>query len=237
MRQPAGLRQTLGQKVAESVRADILAGRHAPAARLSPRAVAASAGVSLSVAREGLTRLVAEGLVVASPNVGFSVVPLDLDDVRDTAALRVSLEGAALRDSIANADVEYETRVLASHYRLTRAPRYSDAAGRVMTEEWAAAHATFHAELISNCPNRRARRLVADLRGTAEVYRRWSETLGAGAPSRDVEDEHRALMQAALDRDADRAVVLITDHIAVTARLLEDYLRSLDGVSTERRRA
>jgi DNA-binding GntR family transcriptional regulator len=38
--------------------------------------------------------------------------------------------------------------------------------------------------------------------------------------------EHRALMEAAPDRDADRAVVLLTDHINKTATLLQSYLES-----------
>jgi DNA-binding GntR family transcriptional regulator len=40
-------------------------------------------------------------------------------------------------------------------------------------------------------------------------------------PPRDIAAEHRALMQAVLDRDVDRGVTLITDHINLTATLLE----------------
>ncbi len=38
--------------------------------------------------------------------------------------------------------------------------------------------------------------------------------------------EHRALMQAALDLDADRAVALLTDHINTTALMLERYVEA-----------
>ena len=36
--------------------------------------------------------------------------------------------------------------------------------------------------------------------------------------------EHRGLMEATLDRDPDRAVILLTEHINKTASLLESYV-------------
>ncbi|GAB2456602.1 GntR family transcriptional regulator [Jatrophihabitans fulvus] len=206
------------------IRGDILAGRYPPGARLSPRALAAEEAVSMSVVREALTRLAEQGLVVAAPQQGFTVVKLDMDDVRDLSALRVLIEGEALRQAVVHADVEYEARVLASHHRLTRTPTSSPDGERVMSDEWAAAHAQFHAALVSAAPSARLRDLAESLRETAELYRRWSGMARGELGRRDVAGEHRALMQAALDRDAARAVALLTDHIDTTTRLLEAYV-------------
>jgi DNA-binding GntR family transcriptional regulator len=223
MRQGTAFR-SLSQAVFADLRAQILAGKHAPGAKLSPRAIASASKVSLSVVREALARLAEQGLVVAEPQFGFTVVPLDIDDVRDITKLRVLIECATLRDAVEHADIEYEARVLASHHRLARTPPYEDECIGILTEEWARAHAQFHAALLSGSPSPRLRDLAATLRETAELYRRWSGCLSGQQARRDVPAEHRALMQAALDRDVDRAVALLTDHINTTALMLERYV-------------
>lgn len=211
---------SLGVAVQTRLRTDILAGVYAPGARLSPRALADRFSVSLSVVREALSRLTEQGLVVAAPQLGFSVVSLDVDDLVDLTKVRVLIEGAALRESVEHADVEYEAVVVGAHHRLTRTRFLSDASARTVTDEWAAAHATFHDALISASPSPRLRSLAASLRDRAELYRRWSGPLASEARQRDVACEHRTLMEAALDHDADRAVALLADHINLTTDLL-----------------
>jgi DNA-binding GntR family transcriptional regulator len=215
--------RNLSRAVFAGVRADVLSGRLAPGSRLSPRALATQHEVSLSVVREALTRLSEQGLVVAEPQLGFTVVDLDLDDMRDLYRLRVLIEGEALRDAIEHGDVEYEARVVASHHRLERTPHLLEDGSGQITEEWAAAHGEFHHQLLSASTSPRLRDLADRLRDTSELYRRWSGTLTTALPPRDIPDEHRALMQAVLDHDAERAVSLITDHINLTASLLELY--------------
>ncbi len=68
-----------------------------------------------------------------------------------------------------------------------------------------------------------AARPAASLRETAELYRRWSGCLSGQQARRDVPAEHRALMQVAPNRDADRAVALLTEYINTTALMLERY--------------
>ncbi|MEU8132291.1 GntR family transcriptional regulator [Streptodolium elevatio] len=216
--------------VQTELRARVLAGRFAPGARLSPRALADDFGVSLSVVREALSRLAEQGLVVAAPQLGFSVVSLDVADLIDLTKVRVLIEGAALREAVEHADVEYESLVVGAHHRLTRTPFLSDLATLTVTEEWAAAHAIFHDALISASPSPRLRSMAASLRDRAELYRRWSGPLAAEAATRDVACEHRAMMDAALAHDADRAVALLADHINLTTDLLLAYAeRTAEG--------
>jgi len=224
--------RSLSRAVFADIRAEILAGTYPPGSRLSPRVIATKADVSLSVVREALTRLAEQGLVVAEPQLGFSVVSLDLDDVRDISTVRILIEGAAVKDAIEHADVEYEAHVLASHHRLTRTPLWADEDSKTVTEEWASAHAQFHSALLSASPSRRLRDLAASLRETAELYRRWSGSFSAHSADsadyqpRDIAGEHLALMQAAIDRDADLAVELIADHINKTTELLAHYVEA-----------
>jgi DNA-binding GntR family transcriptional regulator len=226
MRDPAAPR-SLSRAVYADIRAEILAGRYAPGAKLSPRTIATQYKVSLSVVREALTRLTEQDLVVAEPQLGFSVVSLDIDDVRDISKLRILIEGAGLREAIEHADVEYEARVVASHHRLSRTTYLTGedgGPGETITEDWARAHAEYHSALLSACPSPRLRDLAASLRETAELYRRWSGSFSTDQTPRDVPAEHRGLMEAALDHDAERAGVLLREHINKTASLLEFYV-------------
>jgi DNA-binding GntR family transcriptional regulator len=212
--------RSLSRAVFADIRAGILNGTYTPGSKLSPRAIATTSNVSLSVVREALTRLAEQGLVVAEPQLGFSVVTLDLEGAQDLNRVRVLIEGAAIKDAIEHADVEYEARVIASHHRLARTPQWVDEMSQIVTEEWARAHAQFHAALLSTCTSPRLIDMAANLRETAELYRRWSSTYTAREVRRDVAGEHRALMQAALDRDADRASTLAGEHINKTTELL-----------------
>ena len=216
--------RSLSRAVYAGLRADILTGRYAPGAKLSPRAVATEYKVSLSVVREALTRLTEQDLVVATPQLGFSVVKLDIEDVRDISKLRILIEGAGLREAIEHADVEYEARVVASHHRLSRTQYVTGQPSETVTEDWARAHADYHSALLSACPSPRLRDLAASLRETAELYRRWSGLTTESERPRDVPAEHRGLMQAALDRNPDLAVALLIEHINTTAVLLQSYL-------------
>jgi DNA-binding GntR family transcriptional regulator len=213
----------LSVKAHSELRSEILSGAFAPGARLSPRVLADRFGVSLSVVREALSRLTEQGLVTSAPQLGFSVVSLDMADLLDLTKVRVLIEGAALRESVEHADVEYEARIVAAHHRLSRTPFLADGAAMAITDEWAAAHALFHDALISASPSRRLREMAAGLRDRAELYRRWSGPFGTEHEQRDVAGEHRALMDAALDRDAGRAVALLTAHVNLTTSLLVGY--------------
>jgi DNA-binding GntR family transcriptional regulator len=216
--------RSLSAAVFAEMRADILAGKYAPGSKLSPRVLATHHKVSLSVVREALTRLAEQGLVVAEPQLGFSVVGLEIDDVRDALRVRILIEGAAIRDAVEHSDVEYETAVVAAHYRLSRTTMFQDEARRENTEEWSAAHAVFHSTLISASTSPRLRALASGLRDATELYRRWSGPFSATLPVRDVAAEHQALVDAVLAHDADRAVVLITEHINLTAEQLAAFV-------------
>ncbi len=218
--------RSLSHAVLVELRAELLGGRHEPGSRLSPRALATRFEVSLSVVREALNRLTEQGLVTSEAQLGFSVVRIDLTDVRDIARVRILIEGAALRDAVEHADVEYEARVLASHHRLSRTPGGQPEVPT--SEEWVVAHAAFHAALISAAPSPRLRDLAAGLRDMSELSRRWSESLTERQVVRDVAGEHRALTAAVLAHEADLAVSLLTDHIALTADRLAEVLEVLE---------
>jgi DNA-binding GntR family transcriptional regulator len=214
---------TLSEQVYAEVRADILAGRLRPGERLRLAALTERHGVSLSVVREALTRLAgsglgAGGLVRAEPQLGFSVAALSVDEIEDLTAVRCDIEALALRRAVERGDIAWEARLVAAHHVLTNTPPLVADDPHRLSEEWAAAHADFHAALVDGCGSPLLRQLRRSLYDAAELYRRWSVPFDQGR--RDVAAEHHALCEATLARDAERAVGLLTEHIRRTTRIL-----------------
>lgn len=171
--------------------------------------------------REAMLRLSEQGLVKGEPQQGFQVVDLSIEDLRDLTGARVVLESLALRSALDDGDIEWESRILASHHRLSRTAQYDADDPDRLSDEWVAEHAEFHRALLDGCTNRRIKEIASSLRDSAELYRRWSLPLGKGA-DRDVAAEHDQLLQAVLDRDTDRAVQSLTNHITATSNILLD---------------
>ena len=145
----------------------------APASKINIPSICERYEVSLGAAREALSRLIPEGLVDNEPQKGFSVAPVSRRELQDLTEARIDLEAACLSQSLAHGDVEWETRVVASHHRLSRvAPSTPECLGS-LSPDWSAAHATFHSALTSACANKVLLRLRAMLYDESERYRHW----------------------------------------------------------------
>lgn len=209
---------SLTQGAYERLRADLLACRLRPGARLKIGELCRTHSVGLSAVREALSRLTSEGLVVAEPQRGFRVAPISADELRDLTGVRARIEGMCLERAIAVGDVGWESRLVAASHRLSRTPEREAGDPQRMNEEWSAAHAAYHEALVAACDSPWLLRLRGILYAQSERYRRLSVPLAGVA--RDLDREHREIMEAALARDAGRAEALMTEHIEPTTRVL-----------------
>lgn len=215
----AGRATTRTAQVYGQLRADILAGVLQPGARLPFAELSARYQSSTSAIREGLQRLVEQGLVTSEPQLGFRVATLSIADLQDLTIARCEIEGLALRYSIEHGDLAWEAGVVAAWHTLERTPLGSAAAdGHALAHDWSSAHAAFHESLIAGCPNRRILATASSLRAAAELYRHWSWR--ADGFDRDVVAEHQSLVDAVLQRAAERAIESLHDHLTTTTRLL-----------------
>jgi DNA-binding GntR family transcriptional regulator len=218
--------RSLVEDVYNELRSEILFGRRLPSSRLPLNEIAEQHGVSLSVVREAVTRLASEDLVEATPQRGFRVCSLSLDHLHDLTWMRIQLETLALRQSIANGDVSWEADLVAAHHRLAVTPMYfEDGTGNT---EWLTAHGWFHAALAAASGSPILERLRRQLYDAAELYRMWSGNLPRHPTRPKVADEHKAIFEAALARDSDLAVDLMTRHLETTARHLEAIAPDVD---------
>lgn len=209
------------------LRADILAGRRAPGTRLPFTELCSRYEASMGVVREALMRLTEQGLVESQPQHGFRVTPLSADDLAHLTDARCLIEAAALRQSVENGSVEWESLVLAAHHRLERTPQPDPTDPDRLAEDWVTAHADYHHAMLSACPNPRLLAVAEGLRASAELYRRWSVPLGH--EQRDIAGEHRKMLDALLDHNADDAVRLLTEHIRHTTNVLIEQTGSPGG--------
>jgi len=214
------------ERVFGALRADILAGRLPPGRRLRYTELCEQYETSMGVLREGMLRLAEQGLVRGEPQQGFQVVDLSVEDLRDLTDARLELESLTLRYALTNGDVEWESRLIATHHRLSRTPQLDVEDSERLSDHWVAAHAEFHHSLLDGCANQRLKDIAGSLRDAAELYRRWSVPLGDDT-ERNVASEHAAILKAALARDSDQAILLLRSHIQHTTNVL------LDAFATE----
>ena len=214
---------TRTSSVYETLRADLLTGRVEPGAKLRLAALGSRFEVSLSVVREALTRLAEQGLVVANPNRGFSVVSLSLDDLVDLTHTRIDIEALAVRRSVEQGSLEWETALVAAHHHLAGTP-ITDPRGGV-NDAWIDSHRRFHRALLAGCGSSRLEAIATGLRDSAELYRIWSRSI-AHDEDRDVACEHRRLTELALARDVEGTAEALAAHIQRTTDALLRYTGS-----------
>ena len=211
--------RTLGEVAYQRLRADIVMGRLEPAQPLRFDVLKSQYGLGVSPLREALSRLVEDKLVTAVGQRGFRVAPMSLEEMREVTRLRQIIEVDALRASIAYGDARWETELHAAFQRLSLAP--APRAANPSAEIWERRHRAFHDALISACRSPWLLKFAAMLTDQLERYRylRLIRT-PPKVFGRDLDREHRELLEAALARNADRAAELLVVHLAQTAEFI-----------------
>ena len=213
----AASKPTLVDEVHQAIYRALIDGKIEPGSKLKLTELAGRFGVSAAVVREALSRLTEQGLVQSTPQRGFTVTPLSVDDLLDLTKTRVLIETLALRESIRHGDLTWEGQVLATHHTLDRTPMLN---GVHANSAWVQAHRAFHHCILDGCGIRRLSDIARGLRDCSELYQFWSYTRGRG-PDRDIEAEHREIAELTLARDEDGAAAALAQHIErTTARLV-----------------
>ena len=207
--------KTQSDRMFDRLQADILSCRLIPGSKLRINEIAGSSDASLGAVREALSRLSAEGLVIAESQKGYRVTPLSVEDLRDLTEARVEIERISLSRSIAQGDLEWETNLVAAWHRLSKIPQPLPEDPNV--NRWAAAHAEFHLALVAACGSNKLLRVRSQLYQQSERYRRYS---GVVDRERNVFAEHQAIFDAAIARDAAAAADAIEGHLRMTAKII-----------------
>jgi DNA-binding GntR family transcriptional regulator len=221
--------RSLSEEAHDRIRRDILNGALFPDERLQIEAVSERYGIGAVPIREALNRLSSEGLVERRSHRGFCVAPISLADLGELVQTRIWLETLALRESIGNADEAFEDELVVSFHRLARTQRLlpdasgSKLPGSNLSEEWERLHKDFHLLLLDRCGSSLLLGFCSNLMDQAVRYRNLSMNTNPSRQRREgAAAEHKEILDAVLDRDADRACALLQDHYRIT----------LDGLKT-----
>lgn len=225
-----GVREpTLTEEAYRKLRLDIIGGIFPPGSALRLEALKERYGLSFSPLREALNRLHAERLVLSSALRGFRVSEFSLEEMRDAIETRVLIDVEGLKRSISRGNDDWEGSVVAAFHALSRCAERLSALSRARTgdevEELEGRHRDFHFALVSQCGSRWLIDFSSQLYAQTERYRRpMMHADQPLLPTRDIEGEHRAIMEAAIARDGNRAAFLLEQHYRKTGSLIEQHL-------------
>lgn len=196
---------------------DIISGARPPNERLRIERLSRLYGVGPTPLREALQRLAADGLVIATGNRGFSVAPLQAEEFQDLNAARTAIEVQALQLAITKGDSMWESQVVAAAYRLAKLDALLRKKDQDVLPQWEIANRDFHFATVQACGSKWLLHVRQLLHDQCDRYRRASIDLKRR--ERDLANEHRAIAEAVLDRDAKRASRLVTEHFSLTVAL------------------
>lgn len=203
----------------ELIRAAIVDGRLEPGQRLKEEELARELGISRTPVREALLVLQTEGLIDASPNRGAAVRAYDADDLDDLYQLRAVLEGFAARLAAARitaADVE---RLRESCERFAALRAEED------VHELVAENVGFHDVIVQAAGSDRLAEMLRKVVQLPLVYRSYHWY----SPQQKLISEHyhRQLAAALAARDAERAELVMKEHVLEARDFLVARLRAL----------
>lgn len=201
--------ETVAENSYKRIRADIIFGRLAPGQKLKLEKLKETYDTSVSTLREILNRLASEGLVVAEGQRGFHVASMSSIDLKEIAALRLLLETHALEQSFARGDVDWEARLVSAHYKLARMESIMASGDTSQTEDWKRYDWEFHQALISACGSRL---LMETHAAIFDKYLRY-QMVALSYRGKIAADEHKRLLDAALERDQETAKKILGLHI------------------------
>jgi DNA-binding GntR family transcriptional regulator len=205
------------EKVYESLRSAILAGRLDPGERLAEEHLAEELRVSRTPVREALHKLESEGLIKPLETRGFIVSRDSKEEVEELFELRSVLEGYALRIICGNASDELLKKLGRLIEKAEEALK-----GRRIDEvfKWNTQfHDTLHGLVTEK---RRLHRLLVNMRKYVLMYRK--DTLESPDGAREAVEGHKRIVMALGLRDQELCERMMRHHIH---RAREDALQSL----------
>ncbi|MGO4716201.1 GntR family transcriptional regulator [Bradyrhizobium sp. 2TAF24] len=205
---------TLSERAASLVQRDILTGHFAPGARLGIVELVQRYDIGATPVREGLSRLVSRGLIVAIGQRGFRVADVSRDDLADITRIRTVIEREALRLAMEKGGDGWEAGILAALHQLRRHVERSGAHFSEGAEDFDAVHKGFHTAILQACGSPRLLTAHSDLYDQAYRYRRvMMRGFEDGGHFVDV---HQALAERVMARDMDAACTMLAEHLQST---------------------
>lgn len=191
-------------------------GKLPPGARLKVDALKENYGTGASPVREALSLLTSDQLVERIDQRGFRVAQTSRTQFKEILELRCNLEDMALRQSVVNGGKDWEEQLVLLHHYMARADR-SD------PEVFEDLHKKFHMGLISSGVSPVLLRFCEQLYDLNVRYRYLAGT-SKSYSRRNVESEHLAILDAAIDKNVELVSTLLLAHYRSTGAFLAELI-------------
>ena len=196
---------SLRGRVFHKIREDILSGKYKDNEELKEVAIGEELGVSRTPVREAFRQLELEGLIQIIPNKGAYVTGITVKDVKDIYMIRSKLEGLCARWATENISEEQleemEENIYLSEFH----------ASKGHSEQIAEMDNRFHEILYEACNSKMLEHQLRDFH--EYVLRVRKKTLSKNKRSEASTREHRMIMEAIKNKNADEAERLANIHI------------------------
>ena len=211
----------LVEQVHNAVLDEITSGQLAPGERIIQEQIAQALGVSRQPVQQALMLLRNQGVLKDAPGRGLVVASLDPEHVRHMYDMRAVIEGMACR----RASQINSAQAIKFGPALIEAGRKAVASGSVA--KMIAADMKFHEFLYALSGNP----LVAPALATHLTYtqRVMGEVLLRDEKPRDIWDQHAQILDAICRQDADRAEVLVRQHITQASGFMVSRLQGAES--------
>ncbi|BBC35683.1 Transcriptional regulator, GntR family [Streptomyces graminofaciens] len=220
------------EAVYERLKGDIESLRLRPGAKLSEVQLGEELGASRTPVREAIRRLAREGLVDFVPGEIARVAPISLGGVRALYEFRMLLEPRAAA-SVATVGSTDERVLVPFRELLARLEEFDETFRTLDTTAQTGSYQRFYEvsegfdqAVVAACRNPYLARTIADLRSQTVRLRHLSHT----GPRRMLTslEEHRAMLKAIIQGDAEAAEAAGRHHLAQTLQALIDSLVGQD---------
>lgn len=206
--------------VTEVIKEAIVDGRLEPGRRLKEEELAREFGISRTPVREALLILQAEGFVEATPNRGATVRAHDAEDLEDLYQLRALLEGYAARRAAGHILDEHLADLWASCERFDELDDGNIA-------ELVRENLFFHQTILDVASTPRTASMVRNVIELPLVYK--SYVWYSPDQKRISAHFHRQITKALEAHDAERAELVMKEHLYEARDLLVAHLRDLEA--------
>lgn len=195
------------------LKADIIAGEWQPGEKLLMSQLKTHYDIGAGPMREALSQLVSERLVTAINQRGFRVAEMSLDELHDIYDARAHLEALLVELAVARGDESWEAELVGKAHTLARIDEVNTP--DEMLHVWDSRHKAFHTAIVKGCGSPKLLEMRAALSDQAERYRQlWlKKTVFSKAALMQKREEHQALVDALLARDAEGAARFIYEHL------------------------
>jgi DNA-binding GntR family transcriptional regulator len=200
--------------VLDELRRRIHSGRLQPGEKVLQEEVAAELGTSVVPIREALKTLQSEGLLVHHPNRGFYVAKLSQEELVELCSIRSALESLAVGKALGSLD----DVAIARMDELIMGMEDADQRGDI--EELIRLDRAFHFTLFTASNSPQLMRLIAITWDQSDAYR--SAFFMNPAHRVNTHREHRQILEATRDRDANSVSALLDTHRLTPVQSLDE---------------